>query len=205
MQNIDEDFRHMYITDRNRQIMQNHYNSDDFKWKLLRNLNIACILWFFMTLVMGIISPSHDTNQVLTYFIPDSLLALANIYMTIVIYDNIERLQKYFTKLNIFFINAGFYINIASAIWYICLYFYMRQHNLDQNDADKNVASEGSFIEKSIRQFHEIMRFKISATFHAISYKLYSDYLQNTINQLVKENHDFHSQRNTNINSNLNK
>lgn len=143
----------------------------------LRTLNIICIVWFILSIwYFGWVIPTQETDEVLNYFIPDTILALMNILMTFYAYNEISRVRSYLNKWIVLIINLGYYINIASAFWYLGLFIYMG--TLDKDNSSQNYQNPESFIVKNCRQFNESMKYKISATFHAIYFKLYAYALQ---------------------------
>ena len=64
-----------------------------------------------------------------------------------------------------FIINLCFYINIASAMFYLILYL----------TKSKSTDDELKMFDGVWHEFSDIMKFKVAATIHAIAFKFYVD------------------------------
>ena len=136
----------------------------------MEQANIASIIAFQGSLLLfGLFWTTPDTHKVMTYFIPDLTLSILNMYITFWLSKKssaeIESfLQSLIVRLSI---NLGYYINLASAVFYAALF------------VENTYLHTGlmSAFDKLWLEFDDIMKFKIPATVHAITLKLYSDEL----------------------------
>ena len=104
------------------------------------------------------------------YFIPDMSLVLGNIIMTFALRD--ERLKAFLSsKVIKFLIALGYYINIFSAFFYAFMF-------MDETWFHTGIFDR--FVDLWL-QFDDIMKFKVTATVHALVFKWYADLLRNTM------------------------
>ena len=141
--------------------------------------NIIAIVLFVMSIIIfNIAWVTDQTREVLLYFIPDMLLTLENIYITLIMPTFAS---KEFGKLFLSFwlvklsINLGYYINIASAVFYILLPLDMSLLHTGLMDP----------FEKLWGQYSDIMKFKAAATIHALTLKWHADLLQKRFTYLI--------------------
>ena len=114
---------------------------------------IACLIVFNVALT------TPYTHLVTLYFIPDMGLCAGNIFMSAYLIRHIHLLDNFLTsKLVSFLISFGFYFNIGSAIFYALL-FIDKQWGLSLPLMDIEM------MDTLWRQFPDIMKFKVAATF----------------------------------------
>ena len=136
----------------------------------MRGLNIATMSLFVGSLLFfSIFKTTNHTARVLTYFVPDMSLTALNAYITFWLAN--ESATQIAGFLNLFVIKAmidlGYYINIASAIFYAVLFI---EHTLLHTGLM-------SAFDNLWMEFWDLMKFKIPATLHALTLKWYSDEL----------------------------
>jgi hypothetical protein len=124
-------------------------------------------------LYFGFINTTPKINEILPLFIPDTIVALLNIYFTIATYKKVSHAKWILRYFKMAIINLCFYINVLSACFYIWLYIY-KWWNSSENESEFSK----SLNEPYWSHFTEIMYLKVPATFHAIAFKLYADRVQ---------------------------
>ena len=133
---------------------------------------ITIILYLSSLLLFAFYLATPQTHKVMTYFIPDTLLCLMNITMSCILYPRyLPALGRFFNWFVILLINLGFYINILSAINYLVLYL-IKTYDL---------VPSFSYQDNMWVEFNDIMKFKVTATLHALTFKLYADCLRKSI------------------------
>ncbi|CDW87909.1 UNKNOWN [Stylonychia lemnae] len=132
------------------------------------------MLYFILSLIHGYMNPGYETYKILTYFIPDLLLCLMNMIVTFYFYPNLKETNKYLSSPKMLIVNAGFYINILTTIYYIILYWYMTERGITGEDC----TPEESFLCTNWRQTPEIWKYKLPANCNALFFKLYADYIK---------------------------
>lgn len=146
-----------------------------------RNWNIAMIAAFISCLtIFNMIGQTKDTAEVTLYFIPDAGLCLGNSFMTFHQLHNVKIKSILFSRMTAIIIYIGFYINIASAVFYILL-------ALEKSTFQSNILENSSLINNYLwPRFADIMKFKVVATLHAITFKIYFDDLRKEYHSAVK-------------------
>lgn len=144
-------------------------------------------------IIFNITGKTKNTAEVTLYFIPDVGLCLVNTFMTLNLLVrhkgeeagvNMQSLRiKLFLRITAIIVCIGFYVNIASAIFYILL-------ALEKTFIRSMILEDSSLIDYLWRRFADIMKFKVVATLHAITFKLYFD--------LIRREH--HSNKDTTTN-----
>ena len=104
------------------------------------------------------------------------ILCFGNLLMTSFLFSRKVYLENYLMSGIIkFLIALGFYINLLSAFFYLFLFL------------DKSWIHSGFFdnpiTDKLWLEFHDILKFKVPATLHAITYKLYADFLREKVKE----------------------
>ena len=140
-----------------------------------RFLNIAMIIAFISCLVIfNMVSRTKNTAEVTLYYIPDLGLCLVNCFMTFNLrHDGTMQPIFFGSKVTAMIISIGFYINLASAVFYILL--ALSGKNLIRSAMFEKFCLINNYL---WLRFADIMKFKVAATFHAITFKLYFDYLK---------------------------
>ena len=139
----------------------------------MRTLNILAISLFLASLIIfNIFLVTQFTSKVLIYFIPDMTLVLANLIMTFVLINRENDLVFFLSnKVIKFLIALGYYINILSAFFYLFLFM------------DNKWIHSGAlkFFNNLWIEFNDIMKFKVTATLHALAFKYYADILRQSL------------------------
>ncbi len=134
----------------------------------MRILNILAISLFIESLIFfSLVFTTNYTHQVLVYFIPDMSLVLGNLLMTFILKQ--ASVSAFLNSgLIKFLIALGYYINIFSAIFYALMYL------------DETWVHSGAFdpFQNLWVEFADIMKFKVTATLHALTFKWYADMLR---------------------------
>ena len=94
---------------------------------------------------------------------------LGNILMSCYLIYHIRHLENFLhSRLIKALILLGFYINLISALFYVFLPIDRLWLHLPVLD----------FADGLWREYSDIMKFKVAATLHAVTFKVYADYLR---------------------------
>lgn len=140
-----------------------------------RQLNLAMILTFGVCLIVfNIYGDTKNIHDVTLYFVPDIGLCMGNIYMSFYLDTDKPKIRDFFLFSHIItiIIQMGYYINIMSALFYTFL--------LMDKTLIMSPIFDSTFFNSLWRQYPDIMKFKVAATLHAVTFKLYFDDLRKT-------------------------
>ena len=124
---------------------------------------ISCLI------VFNVAFTTQYTKSVTLYFIPDIGLCLGNILMSCYLIYHARYLENFLHSCLIkALILLGFYINLISALFYAFLPIDRLWLHLPLFDFAAGLWTE----------YPDILKFKVAATLHAVTFKVYADYLR---------------------------